>query len=328
MLPGTIEERRRGLAYLGRAPWLHFILLGGALFWLRTWWSPAPQEITISEPIRLSAADLTQLRREWALDHGAAPDAAAERQLIEDAIDEEVLYREALARELDRRAPVVRDRLLRVARFVTEDFRPNDSLLEEEAQRLGLASGDVVIRRHLVQTMRLLLGATGPADLPTPAELEAYYTQHASAFLQPARVRLTHVYLSRERRGSSIEADAVRVLDQLRAGVKPEAAAALGDAFIRGADVGPVSRAELERIFGGEFAQAIEPLELQRWTGPVRSAYGLHLVWIHERVPAGSPPLASVRNQVLHRFLEERSAARLTANVQALRQRYKIDVER
>jgi parvulin-like peptidyl-prolyl isomerase len=53
----------------------------------------------------------------------------------------------------------------------------------------------------------------------------------------------------------------------------------------------------------------------------VRSSYGLHLIWIHERIDAGMPPLDTVRAQVLHHMLRERSAERARQRIAALRVR-------
>ena len=50
-------------------------------------------------------------------------------------------------------------------------------------------------------------------------------------------------------------------------------------------------------------------------------------MWVHERLPGRVPPLAAVRNQVVHRLLRERSEARLARSLEALRARYAITVE-
>ncbi|MGH7893350.1 MAG: peptidyl-prolyl cis-trans isomerase [Candidatus Binatia bacterium] len=235
--------------------------------------------------------------------------------------DDELLHREALALGVDRADGAVRERLVRLGRFVGEDAR-SEAALEAEARALGLERSDVVVTRHLVQMMRLAAGKLGPADMPTEAELQAYLDQHATAFGQPGRIRLTHVYLSRDRCGAALGADATRLLGELRrTSVPPQAAAARGDAFLYGATIGPASAAELERIFGPELARSVFAAPLGHWIGPVRSPYGLHLVWVHEHELGRTPPLAAVRSQVLHRLLRERSAQRARSRMAALRAR-------
>src|SRR5579864_5270718 len=130
------------------APLVHFLGIGGALLALRLWWFPAEP----SRPrIVIGPADLGRLAEAWADEHVSPPGPGAEDTLVRAAIDEEVLYREALAHGFDRRDGAVRERLVRLGGFVGEDASGNRDALEREARRLGLERSDLVIRRHLVE---------------------------------------------------------------------------------------------------------------------------------------------------------------------------------
>jgi hypothetical protein len=303
-----------------RTPAVHFLVAGGLLFALRASWWPAPPD---ERPrIVLGADQVQQLRAEWTARHGAAPDPDAERALIDDALDEEILQREALAAGLDRQDPLVRERLGKLTRFLGE--------VSEDAttRQLGLTERDAVIRRHLTQVMRLALSRLDASDMPDDAELQAFLDAHGDVFARPAALRLTHVYLSRQRRGAGLARDAARLLDALRReAVPPETAPARGDAFLRGSDPPAATDAELDRLFGAGFAAALRDAPTGRWIGPIPSSYGLHLVWIRERTPARMPPLDSVRAQVAYRLLEARARDRLRSRLDRLRARYDITVE-
>jgi len=313
-----------------RAPALHFLLGGAVLLAVSGWWD-ARRGAGLpggGGPIVVTADDVAQLRTGWVREHGVPPGPDAERALVEAAVEEETLYREALARGIDRADGAVRERLVRLGGFVGEDGARDAAALEQEARRLGLAQRDVVVRRHLVQMMRLATGRLGPSDLPTEAELDTYLARHAEEFTAPAQVRLTHVYLSADRHGPALARDAATLLAALRReGADPLLAPARGDAFIHGASVGPVSGADLERVFGGAFARALEDAPPGRWVGPVPSGYGLHLVWVHERVPARLPTLATVRSRVLHGWLAERSADRARERLEVMKARYQVRVD-
>jgi hypothetical protein len=233
----------------------------------------------------------------------------------------------------------VRTRLAGLAGFLETESAPAavgegglqggpDGELEGEARRLGLDRNDVVIRRHLVHTMRLLLSAPALSDRPTEQELAAYLARHADRFTQPARVWLAHVYLGRGRHGAALGPEAERLLARLRRDrTPPEAAAALGDPFVQGAEVRGASRRRLEGIFGPAFAAAIDPLPAGEWAGPVRSSYGLHLVWIRARAAGALPRLAAVRGQVIEGWLAERRRQRLHERLRELRRHYEIRID-
>jgi parvulin-like peptidyl-prolyl isomerase len=310
------------MARLLRAPLAHFLALGGVLLALRGWFDPprAPRPRVV-----ITAADVARIAEAWTEEHGSSPDAAAMDGLVNQAIDEELLYREALARGFDRQDGAVRERLVRLGGFVGEESARDRESLERDARRLGLERSDLVIRRHLVEMMELAAGWVGEAGLPSEPELREYLARHAEDFAQLARVRLTHVYLSEDARGEATTADALALLEELR-GSGAAAGAGRGDAFIRGAAFDG-SRDELARAFGRSFAEAVERAPSGAWFGPVRSIYGFHVVWVHRREPGRTPSLEEVRGRVLQRWLRERADERRRAAVRALRAAYDIEVE-
>ncbi len=310
------------MARLLRAPLVHFLVLGGALLAVRGWLDPA---LPPRPRLVIHAADVARLAETWTEEHGAPPDAAAKQRLLDEAIDEEVLYREALARSFDRRDSAVRERLVRLGSFVGEETAQDRESLEREARRLGLERSDLVIRRHLIEMMRLAAGRVGEGDLPSEAELEEYLERHREGLAEPARVRLTHVYFSEDARGGRVVTDALAVLGELR-GTGAAAGAGGGDGFLRGAEFDG-SRDELARAFGAGFAATVDGAPSRTWFGPVRSAYGVHLVWLDERQPARTPSVAEVRGRLLHGWLRGRSDERRRAAMDAMRATYDIRIE-
>jgi parvulin-like peptidyl-prolyl isomerase len=92
-----------------------------------------------------------------------------------------------------------------------------------------------------------------------------------------------------------------------------------------GAQNAPLDQAA--RDFGAAFAADLEKLPLNEWAGPVRSAFGHHLVRVTARTPALTPPLAEVRAAVAREWENERRMASLAENYKALRSRYEVVIE-
>jgi parvulin-like peptidyl-prolyl isomerase len=258
-----------------RSPALHFVLLGGLLYLLKTGTVKAP---------------------------------------VQKVKDEDLLYREAMAAGLDRGSPVVNQRLIENMRFLEGEERSGRDAghLYSEAVALGFDRTDPVVRRYLVEQTKLLAEAPGKPEVFTDAELADYLRRHQKRFRQPGQVRLTHVFLDADRRGKSLEEDARRLLARLREEkVSPEDAPALGDPFFPGHHPALASPHDLAKIYGPELSRAVAALPEGRWAGPVPSAYGLHLVWIHESRPGALATLAEVRNQLTLGLAHERREARL-----------------
>jgi hypothetical protein len=278
--------------------------------------------------IVVSAAEIETLRRGWVVRTGRLPAPAEERQLLDKTIEDEILYREALAAGLDRGDSVVRNRLVELARFVSPAGERDEESLYREALALGLDRSDLIVRRHLIQAMQLL--ARRP-DAPRPvadAELQELLDREADTFRIPAEVTLTQVYVSESRRGASVERDAARLLARLRAeSVDPARAPSLGDPFPLGYRFSNASDRDLERKFGAGFAKALGEAKAGEWAPPIRSSYGEHIVWVHERLPSRMPSLDSVRSRLIQRLREERGEQRLRSRLAELRTKYAVRVE-
>lgn len=292
------DARRRLASRVCHSRPLHFALLGALLFAANRWRTAEPPATAVPLVVA-SAAD----------------------------VDDELLLREALARQFDRRDPVVHERLIGLARYLGLAAPDDPAALEREARALGLQRSDPTVRRHLIEMMRLAAAEPGPRDVPDEAALRAYYTAHAERFAVPARTTLTHVYLSRDRHGTALAPDAQAMLDDLRARtLAPEAAPALGDPFVRGSRIRNASTAELARSFGPAFSASVGALPERAWSGPVTSPYGMHLVFVEARTPAQAAPFAAVRNRVVHELLRARGDQRLRETLDALRARYDVRI--
>jgi len=235
------------------------------------------------------------------------------------ATDDEMLWRAALDMGLDRSDPLVKRRLTQIGELVASGDVEDPAGYEREARRLGLTRTDVVVRRHLVQAMRLALSRGGPDEMPSEAEVVAYFVRHRERWTQPPRVRFRHVYFARERAGVPASEAATAALARLRAS-SGAPALVRGDAFLDGSEIalyGP----EIERRFGAEFARGVAAAPVGCWSGPLRSSYGLHLVWVAARLPASMPSLDAARGRVVHALLADRAAARLERRLTERRMR-------
>jgi parvulin-like peptidyl-prolyl isomerase len=147
-----------------REPFLHFLLLGAALFALNAWREakrPADGEMA---KIEVSAAVIERLRAGYERQFGRSPEEDDLRGLVAAHIREEVLCREALA--------------------------------------LGLDRDDTIVRRRLAQKMEFLTDDIAGAAEPDDAAMRAFFETNAARYAKPARVSFRHVYFSTEKRGA------------------------------------------------------------------------------------------------------------------------------
>jgi hypothetical protein len=142
-------------------------------------------------------------------------------------------------------------------------------------------------------------------------------------------VRLSHVFLSRDRRSTALDADAEALLARLRSeGIAAERASELADPFLFPSALPPRSERELAKTFGPEFAARAVALRAGEWAGPIPSAYGSHLVWVHDRTPPALAELDAVRNEIREALLVERGRRALREYLEELRLLTPVRVDR
>ena len=159
-----------------RDPLVGFALLGVAVFALDAWLAGDGPARPV---IEITADTVDGLRARWIAQWGREPTAAEMRTLVDEAVDEEVLYREAL--------------------------------------RLGLDRDDAIVRRRLAQKLTFILEDAGAPETPAPAAVAAYYARHTERYRRPGRTTFDHVFLSADARADPA-GDAAAVLDGLRTG--------------------------------------------------------------------------------------------------------------
>lgn len=205
------------------------------------------------------------------------------------------------------------------------DARLREELLYREALALGLDEGDIVVRRRLVQKVEFIADDLAARVDPSEADLEAFLADNAANYAIEPRLTFRQIYLSEARRGERLMADAEALLGKLKSGADPEV---LGDAIDlpRAMDKAPTS--VIARSFGQDFADAIARLEPGDWAGPVRSAYGVHLVQVQAKDARRAPSLDEVRDKVERDWREARRQAARAAYLKRLKDKYAIAVER
>jgi hypothetical protein len=178
------------LRALVREPVVHFAVVGVVLFVLDGAVSrgEAGDRDTVREPysvphepIVVDEAVRAALVEHWGRTHPAPPTEAELERLVQRWIDEEVLYREGLARGFARSDPQVRERVASQMAYVLQS-------------RIEIAE-------------------------PDETELRAWFQAHADRYARPERVDFTHVFV--DGRDEAAETEARELLRLLEGGADP-----------------------------------------------------------------------------------------------------------
>ena len=270
-----------------REPALQFLLIGTGLFlaygWLHGRASFSRDTIVITE------GRIEQLAAGFAGLHRRPPTREELDGMVQDAVREEILYREAMALHLD------------------ED--------------------DVIVRRHMAQKLQFVSEDTHPVPEPTQAQLRDFLAQHPQQFQAERGYSFTQVFLNPQRHGSQLQADAQRLLAALRGAPDDAALVKGGDPFLLDSHFERLPAGETTRLFGVDFEKALRTTATGQWQGPVTSSLGTHLVLLRLRDEPGPPRLADIQAEVRRAWMNEQRELANARFYAELRRRYDVKVE-
>ena len=196
-----------------------------------------------------------------------------------------------------------------------------NEILSREAIALGLDQDDVIVKRRLAQKMEFLADDMSGLRDPTPAELRAWFDLHKSEFEPASRITFRHVFFSTDQRGAGAEAAARKALTS--ASSRREAAPR-GDPFMFQDHYAGQTQVQVAQVFGSDFAKTLFSSATQRWTGPLASGLGWHIVRAEELNRGEMPIYEDVEAEVRDRWMFEQRDAAKRAGFEALLARYEV----
>ncbi len=273
-----------------RHPATHIIALGFLLFILRTiifTGDEAPDNV-----IRITEGQVEEMVAKWSMTFARQPTDKELTSIVGDHIREEVYYR--------------------------------------EARKLGLDKDDIVIRRRLVQKMDFLSRDLASLAEPTEQEIADFYEKNRESYRIPPEVTFSHIFFNIDTHGLLEARDlAVSLRDRINANPVPvEQAYEMGDLSVLRHHYKNCTPSDVEGLFGRQgLADFLFLSEPGIWHGPVTSGYGLHLIYVHDRMDSWIPDLEKIKAQVLQDLMT--GIRRQTNDIffAGLRGNYEIEID-
>ncbi|MBW7471989.1 peptidyl-prolyl cis-trans isomerase [Marinobacter sp. F4218] len=148
----------RSIKRLVTEPFVHFLLIGVALFGLYGWLNDVPEDTSVRSLV-ITESDVAQLASNFRQVWQRPPTREELQRLVDKYVQEEILVREALA--------------------------------------MGLDTGDAVIRQRLRQKMEFILDGAVASLVPSDQALREYYRANAERFTTRPKVGFQQVFLGK-----------------------------------------------------------------------------------------------------------------------------------
>jgi parvulin-like peptidyl-prolyl isomerase len=286
---GGVQMQKNRLGQLLGEPLLHFFVVGVLVFGGYSLFVAEPGPAIDPQRIELTADDIRQLTVSWLAQGRPRPSPDELRSLVEQKVNEEILFREAVA--------------------------------------LGLDRDDQIIKRRLAQKMDFLAADLAALEEPSDTQLSEWHSKHSERFALPPHASFRHLYFSPDKRGGAAQRDATAALAVMagKPGDSPDGKE-LADTFMLRNYYGDSTPEQTAKEFGPAFAETLFDLKPGSWQGPVQSGYGWHLIWIDSIEPGRIPAYDEVKPQVKSAWIDDRYGEVKRVALEEMRSRYTVVV--
>ena len=188
---------------------------------------------------------------------------------------------------------------------------------------MGLDRDDTIIRRRLAQKMEFVLSDTDELEIPTEDQLRKFHADNLNIFSSPMRLSFRHIFLGDQ------DADAAQVLSKLEAVSADDNVTwrKSGRPFMLQNEYANRTREDLGQLFGMEFVGALAKLKVgSNWLGPIRSAYGIHLVQLVDKMEARALRFEESADRVAQYWLQLREREAKAEAWATLRKKYDVQL--
>ena len=260
-----------------KEPLVHFLIIGLGLFFIYGLVNTKPDqnEIIIDDGL------INEIVAKWELQRNRKPTLEELSGLVNEFVEQEVLYQEALEMNLDH--------------------------------------NDEIVKRRLAQKMEFISDGLAESLQPTDDMLKKYFEANIDNYSKDPVYTMSHVYFSQDKRSDAFS-DAENAL-------KSASKKGFGDPISLPKTYTNASAFLISRDYGTSFAKSLETLEIGKWTGPINSGLGVHLVLIKDKKVGGLYTYEAVKDKVIVDYNFKASNDFKKELISSLLKGYKINVE-
>jgi len=303
-----------------KKPIFQFLMLGLLAYALQQW--VGSQAFITVTPNKISL-----LKNQWKTSTGLRANPARLQALVDVYVEEEILFREALNKNLYEH-PQVKRRIIKMSGFLElGSADDNDEALYVKAIEAGLHKNYSLARSMMISSVRRSISANAESIALSEERINQYYLDNVDRYVDQSSLSFDHVFVSK-----NSNADGRRRAEALRShkafsSKGSENLASLGDPFIKGYSFSGLSMRKLTELMGADFSKGVDQLNLGEWSKPIESVYGWHLVWVKKINPARVLSLVEAEHRVKRDLLKELKSQAFDTALSDIKRGYTVAIE-
>ncbi|HIP27627.1 MAG TPA: peptidyl-prolyl cis-trans isomerase [Sulfurovum sp.] len=272
-------------------PLIHFLILGTLLFFI-TQTTPFsminnPKEITIKED------EIKKLITFWKKKYHKIPTKKELDTLLNIYIENEILYAEALDMKLDKH--------------------------------------DEGMKQLLVDKLKYIVSEPVNINKISDKELKMFYNKNKHLFpkKKPKTITFGHIYFNPKEDytpHTSIEEKAQSTYLKIKDNAYNEKSTNYGNKFYKGSYFSKMTKKKVSKVFSHSFFLKLQKLPQRKWSEPINSGYGIHLVYIEE---ISETPLSftTIKSKIKNMYIIHKSQENYEKYYKDIKEKYQVIIE-
>jgi parvulin-like peptidyl-prolyl isomerase len=178
-----------------------------------------------------------------------------------------------------------------------------EEVLYREAKAMGMDRNDYIIKKRMIQKVEFIAQGVSEATTElTDEDIQQYFEDNKSDYYIQPYASFAHIYYDLEKRGKEEAlAAAQKELNHINTSKLPfHKASSRGDRFLYHTNYVEREPDYVASHFGKSMAKQIFEAvpSKEKWIGPFESPYGYHLVMLIQKEESRTPQLAEIKDRV------------------------------
>ncbi len=270
-------------------PLFHFLLLGAIVFYIS--YKNEPRVTTpLQKHLSISKSNIDQLLSQWKQEKQSLPTKTELDELIEYYIENQILYEEALRMELDKNEPE--------------------------------------IKKILIDKLKYMANTSIEINEIPKEKLQNYFQEHKEKFIKKSdkKISFQHIFFN-PKHHTNIESKANSIFKEIQILSEEGNLSHLGDKFYAGHQFQNINKKELAKIFSQSFIRELFKLPTQRWSKPIKSGFGIHIIYVRNQTSSKETTFHNVEKEVINEYLIEQNYNAYKKLYERLRNEYTVTIE-
>ncbi len=198
-----------------------------------------------------------------------------------------------------------------------------EKMLLQEAYALKLHEEDPKLRDMLIRKMDHILKNDTKFTEPSVDELRSYYKQHINDYSHVKNISFSHIFFNTSNKQKADELLWVLNISEVNA----KYAQNYGENSIEQNHINKACYEDILKMFGNYFAFKLFNLKKGSWYGPIRSKYGLHLVYVSDKIVKEPYSFDEVQERVYEDYLTQRTQERYLEAFKKIKRQYSMQID-